>query len=48
MPISPLLFSGDSQIIALANDFRVQTQFLQLNINDPEQVADFIQTLFDT
>ena len=38
----PLLHPDDPRIVALATDTRVESALPQLDINDPEGVADFI------
>lgn len=38
----PFLYESDSDIIALATDQTVSTQLPLLNINNPQEIADFI------
>ncbi len=43
----PLLHPQDSRIVALATDARLDSALPQLDINDPETVADFIVGYLD-
>lgn len=40
----PYLYTGDSDIIALATDHKVDTTLPVLDINQPQEIADFIYT----
>jgi len=39
----PLLAATDSNVIAIATDGPAPTELPQLNLNDPDAIADFVQ-----
>jgi molybdopterin-guanine dinucleotide biosynthesis protein B len=44
----PLLFPDDPHIVAIATDAEIDTPLPQLDINDPQSVADFIIDYIDS